>query len=294
MKKLLFLIVLLSAFFFTGCVDLTLPEADRGTVRVVLTDAVIPIEEIDSLIVRIESIKLYGSEEVPPDEYEPIVIVDEPFEVDILTLVGATFELPDTTGVVGVYNQLRIEVSAATMTANEIVYPVTVNSGSLKINNLGLEINEGSVTNVVLDFDLSKSLKINGRWEDIVSEAEISGEKKSHEDKVHMTPVIHVRHGSLFDVTGIVSADQLPLLAALFPEGDGEALTTFTHIDNPIWEEGEFRFCKVGPGEYRLEFFDNYMDEGFSVDESESRYQSLSVTVVDKDVDLGTIVLVEK
>jgi len=294
MKKLLFLIVLLSALFFTGCVDLTLPEADRGTVRVVLTDAVIPIEEIDSLILRIESIKLYGSEEVPPDEYEPIVIVDEAFEVDILTLVGATFKLPDTTGVVGVYNQLRIEVSAATMTANEIVYPVTVNSGSLKINNLGLEIDEGSVTNVVLDFDLSKSLKINGRWEDIVSEAEISGEKKSHEDKVHMTPVIHVRHGSLFDVTGVASADQLPLLAALFPEVDGEALTTFTHIDNPIWEEGEFRFCKVGPGEYRLEFFDNYMDEGFSVDESESRYQSLSVTVVDKDVDLGTIVLVEK
>ncbi|WP_292590076.1 DUF4382 domain-containing protein [Mesotoga sp. UBA5557] len=294
MKKLLFLIVLLSAFFFSGCVDLTFPEADRGTVRVVLTDAVIPIEEIDSLIVRIESIKLYGSEEVPPDEYEPIVIVDEAFEVDILTLVGATFKLPDTTGVVGVYNQLRIEVSAATMTANEIVYPVTVNSGSLKINNLGLEIDEGSVTNVVLDFDLSKSLKINGRWEDIVSEAEISGEKKSHEDKVHMTPVIHVRHGSLFDVMGAASADQLPLLAALFPEGDGEALTTFTHIDNPIWEEGGFRFCKVGPGEYRLEFFDNYMDEGFSVDESESRYQSLSVTVVDKDVDLGTIVLVEK
>jgi len=294
MKKLLFLIVLLSALFFTGCVDLTLPEADRGTVRVVLTDAVIPIEEIDSLMVRIESIKLYESEELPPDEYEPFVIVDEPFEVDILTLVGTTCELPDTTGVVGVYNQLRIEVSAATMTANEIVYPVTVNSGSLKINNLGLEIDEGSVTNVVLDFDLSKSLKINGRWEDIVSEAEISGEKKSHEDKVHMTPVIHVRHGSLFDVTGVASADQLPLLAALFPEVDGEALTTFTHIDNLTWEEGEFRFCKIGPGEYRLEFFDNYMDEGFSVDESESRYQSLSVTVVDKDVDLGTIVLVEK
>ncbi|MFA6657536.1 MAG: DUF4382 domain-containing protein, partial [Mesotoga sp.] len=173
-------------------------------------------------------------------------------------------------------------------------YPVTVNSGSLKINNLGLDINEGSVTNVVLDFDLSKSLKINGQWEEIVSEAEISGEKKSHEDKVHMTPVIHVRHGSLLDVTGIASSDQLPLLVALFPEGNGEALTTFTHIDNPIWEEGEFRFCKVGPGEYRLEFFDNYREEGFSVDESESRYQSLSVTVADKDVDLGTIVLVEK
>ncbi len=294
MKKLLFLIVLVSAFFFSGCVDLTFPGADEGTVRVVLTDAVIPIEEIDSLMVRIESIKLYGSEDVPPEEYEPLVIVDEPFEVDILTLVGTTFELPETTGVVGVYNQLRIEVSAATMTANEIVYPVTVNSGSLKINNLGLEINEGSVTNVVLDFDLSKSLKINGQWEEIVSETEISGEKKSHEDKVHMTPVIHVRHGSLLDVTGIASSDQLPLLVALFPEGNGEALTTFTHIDNPIWEEGEFRFCKVGPGEYRLEFFDNYREEGFSVDESESRYQSLSVTVADKDVDLGTIVLVEK
>ncbi|MDD5683209.1 MAG: DUF4382 domain-containing protein [Mesotoga sp.] len=294
MKKLLFLIVLVSVFFFSGCVDLTLPEADKGTVRVVLTDAVIPIEEIDSLMVRIESIKLYGSEDVPPEEYEPLVIVDEPFEVDILTLVGTTFELPETTGVVGVYNQLRIEVSAATMTANEIVYPVTVNSGSLKINNLGLDINEGSVTNVVLDFDLSKSLKINGQWEEIVSETEISGEKKSHEDKVHMTPVIHVRHGSLLDVTGIASSDQLPLLVALFPEGNGEALTTFTHIDNPIWEEGEFRFCKVGPGEYRLEFFDNYREEGFSVDESESRYQSLSVTVADKDVDLGTIVLVEK
>lgn len=294
MKKLLFLIVLVSAFFFSGCVDLTFPGADEGTVRVVLTDAVIPIEEIDSLMVRIESIKLYGSEDVPPEEYEPLVIVDEPFEVDILTLVGTTFELPETTGVVGVYNQLRIEVSAATMTANEIVYPVTVNSGSLKINNLGLDINEGSVTNVVLDFDLSKSLKINGQWEEIVSEAEISGEKKSHEDKVHMTPVIHVRHGSLLDVTGIASSDQLPLLVALFPEGNGEALTTFTHIDNPIWEEGEFRFCKVGPGEYRLEFFDNYREEGFSVDESESRYQSLSVTVADKDVDLGTIVLVEK
>ncbi|CCU83957.1 MULTISPECIES: DUF4382 domain-containing protein [Mesotoga] len=287
MKKLSLSIILLITLFFAGCMEFPSQEPDRGTVRVFLTDAVIPVEDIDSLMVRIDSISLYG------DEHQPVVISDTPFEVDIVTLVGATYELPNTISVSGIYNQLRMEVGAATLTANGEIFPVTVNSGSLKINDLYLTIDENATTTIVLDFDLSKSLIINGRWEDLKIE-EDNGGFNSRKDKVHMTPVLHVRHGSLFDVTGVASSSIYPLLVALFPESGGEALTTFTHEDNPIWDQGEFRFCKVVSGDYRIEFFDNYTDEGFSIDESESRYQPLFVTVVDRDVDLGTIVLVEK
>lgn len=283
-----FLLVVLTIFLVSGCFNFPVPKPDEnGTVRVSLTDAVIPLEDIEKLEVTIESMVLYGADGATLTEQTPLIVLDEAITVDIMTLIGEEIDL----GVFeasGIYNQLRMEISEATLTANGKVFPVTVNSGSLKINNLGIDLSKDEDTFLVLDFDLSRSLKINGKWE------EAKGGKEGHEDKVHMTPVIHIRHGSLYDVTGIATptGEASPLLVALVPEEIGDTLLTFTHTDTPKWEKGEFRFCKVAPGSYTLKFFDNYTDEGFDVDTSAPLYTyPESVVVVDRDLSLGTIVL---
>jgi hypothetical protein len=271
----------------SGCLNFPGKEPEEvGSLRILLTDAVIPVEDIQKLEITIGSIMLYGTEGATASEKPPIVVSDEVITVDLLTLIGDTIELGHIEAT-GTYNQLRIEVIDATLTAiNGSVFPVTVNSGSLKINNLGLDLGKTSV--LILDFDLSKSLKINGQWE------EMKGGKVGHQDKVHMTPVIHVRHGSLYDITGVAVFDEdpAPLLCALVPVGSGDALTTFTHKENPVWQEGEFRFCKVAPGSYTLKFFDNYLDDDFDLEESMPLFVYPSeIVVVDRDLSLGTIII---
>ena len=83
-----------------------------------------------------------------------------------------------------------------------------------------------------------------------------------------------------------------PYLVALIPEDATNVLTTFTHKENPVWEQGEFRFCKVEEGEYTLKIFDNYTEEGFDPLTSTPLYTHPDeIEVEDGDVDLGTIVV---
>lgn len=71
-------------------------------------------------------------------------------------------------------------------------YPIEVVAGKLICPLEGLDISETDV--LLLDFDLSRSLIVQGRWD------------PENVDNVHMTPVIHSRHGDdLYDVTGIIT-----------------------------------------------------------------------------------------
>ncbi|MFO7882675.1 MAG: DUF4382 domain-containing protein, partial [Kosmotogaceae bacterium] len=260
-------------------------EEETGKLNVYMTDAVLPLEDVKSVEVTIDSISLYGG------AASPVEITYDPTTVDLMTLIGEEISLGTVEGT-ATYTQLRMEISDATLTTMEDeIYEVKVASGSLKISNLDIEFDNEQGTTLMLDFDLSKSLKVNGQWP-----PEDKG-KGNKETQIIMTPTIGVRHGELYDITGVATPtmEASPYLVALLPEDTEDStkvLTTFTHKENPKWEQGEFRFCKVEPGEYTLQIYDNYTEESFDPLKSEAFYtHPEEIEVEDGDVDLGTIVI---
>ncbi|WP_053001285.1 DUF4382 domain-containing protein [Kosmotoga pacifica] len=237
MKRMYLLsLVVLLALLVSGC--FLFPLARSGSLSVYLTDAVANIDDLERLDVQIDAVILKSDDGI-------LVVTDESTVVNILDLVGEEITLATVDGT-GVYDQLQFDVSQATATVLGKEYPVEVSSNSFKYNfKEPLEFSED--TTLVLDFDLSKSLKVQGRWdpENVVG-------------KLHMTPILSARHGKLYDVEGKVTPHATQLLVALFPEEDSEILTTFTHHENAKWDEGEFRFPKVESGEYILKVFDDY------------------------------------
>ncbi|MFO7881966.1 MAG: DUF4382 domain-containing protein, partial [Kosmotogaceae bacterium] len=290
MKKITLIAILTVALIltFSGCIADLIPgdeEEEMGKMNVYMTDAILPLEDVKSVEVTIDSISLYGG------AASPVEITDEPTKVDLMTLIGEEISLGTVEGT-ATYTQLRMEISDATLTTMEDeIYEVKVVSGSLKISNLDIEFDDEEETTLMLDFDLSKSLIVTGSWppEDIPKEPQLI-----------MTPVINVRHGRLYDVTGVATPtpEASPYLVALIPEETEEAtevLTTFTHKENPKWEQGEFRFCKVEPGEYTLQIYDNYTETGFDTHTSTPLYTyPEDIVVENSDVDLGTMVVKEE
>lgn len=302
MKKITVLLIVAVTMLFaiTGCVNWIIDseeEEEVGTLQVFLTDAVVPISDIERLEVQIDEIVLIGSDASPTE----LVISDESTVVNLLDLVGEDLDLGTVEGT-GTYDQLRFIVSDATITVLGREYPLEVKADKLIYPLEGLDISETNV--LLLDFDLSRSLIVRGRWdpEDV--------------SNVHMTPVIHSRHGDdLYDVTGITTPSATPFLVTLNPvddteeatalmssedemdedEDENEILATFTHkYCEGKWEEGEFKFKKVEDGEYMLYVYDYsvYSQEDFDVAASttEAIYVYPEIIEVDgEDIDLGEI-----
>ena len=276
MKKNIFIYLIIVALIlsFTGCFNINTQNKDEGVLQIYLTDAVVPISEVENVFVNIESIYLYGSQE----GYPPLQVTDEPQIVDLLTLIGTEYNLATVEGT-GTYNQIRFEVSDATITVLSEDYGIEVNSSTIKLN-VPIVFDEDPV--VLLDFDLSKSLKVQGQW------------NPENPGKVHMTPVVTARYGIKYDITGIISPHEDIYLLALESietvDSTCSILTTFTHNENPVWEEGEFRFLKVSSGDYMLKIFNKeiYNLENFNVEEDEPDME-IEIQLENSDLDLGTI-----
>ncbi len=109
-----------------------------------------------------------------------------------------------------------------------------------------------SDTVLVLDFDLSRSIKVTGS-----NEGSSQGQNPT---EYHMTPVVHLRHGQLYDIRGSVvdsSNDGIShALVALYDTDQATVVTaTLTHKGSGAWQEGEFKLSKVKPGEYEIRVF---------------------------------------
>jgi len=214
------------------------PE-ELGTIDLYITDGVVPISSVTSLEIEINRVLLISDE-------GSLVLSDEPTCVDLLDLIGDVYEISSTEGS-GTYTQLRFEVGDATVTfdlnGENLVLPVAIVSGSIKYP-FREPLNLVGDIEIVLDFDLSRSLKINGRWPDAL-------EKPN--PMIRMTPVVHERHGSLCDVRGFVKdATGNGVPKALLIMMNDEKISTFSHNEHGTWEEGEFRFPKIEKGHYTI------------------------------------------
>ena len=267
-----------SAVFLSlvACTILTGGSNSSKSVEVYLTDAVLPIDQVESVLVTIDRILLVSDEAT-------VVVSDEATTVNLLELVGEELYLGSVPA--GTYGQLRFEISSATITVDGTDHSLRIASGSLKYNLKGFRVTEGS--KIVLDFDLSRSIKFTG--------SATSNQHGQNPVQYHMTPVINVRYGQLYDVTGRVvdqNSNGVPhVLVALF-ETDQSSPTavTLTHKESGKWQEGEFKLCKVRPGTYELKLYTDWQssqdpDNIFDTEPA----TTIQVNVRDQGVDLGDI-----
>lgn len=287
MKQLFLIGAVLAIILVTGCMNLS---SSKGTLTVYLTDAVLPISDVQRIDVTIDRILLMSD-----TEDASVVVSNDATTVNLLDLVGSEISFP-TLQLSGTYTQLRLEISQATITVNDEEHELKISSGSLKYPfTEPLQINSDTV--LVLDFDLSRSIKVTG------SANQGQGTQESSNTEYHMTPVIHLRYGQLYDITGKVTIGNSGIahaLAALTNESTVVA-TTFTHKDSGNWQKGQFKLSKIKPGTYQIRVFlkETYEDWEDINDTGEYILQETpdatkTVELNHADLDVGEIQIVPK
>ncbi len=241
MKQVFLFVVIGFIMLIAGCINLS---PSSGKLTVYLTDAVLQLDQVQRIDVTIDKILLMSD-----TSDASVVISNEATTVNLLDLIGSEISFP-TIRTSGTYTQLRLDIGQATITVNDQKYELRVSSSSLKYTfKEPLQINSDTV--LVLDFDLSRSIKVTG------SAGQGQGTQQSSNTEYHMTPVIHLRHGNLYDITGSVKQNGIGIayaLVALTNESTVVA-TTLTRKDSEKCDEGDFKFSKIKPGSYLIKVF---------------------------------------
>ncbi len=188
-------ILVLTMLLATACSDSddssTSPENNPGTLRVLITDAPATFDAVNVTISEVsvhygvEDDSSNGSGSDSSDDNGNgidnsnsdngqggtakaaldsgwITLSNEAQEFDLLTLTnGATALLGEKELESGLYTQMRLEVSDAELIIDDDSYPVKIPSGTIKLIR-GFEINDGVTTELVVDFDASRSIHEKG------------------------------------------------------------------------------------------------------------------------------------
>lgn len=168
--KLIITGIILSTIAFVGCNQDEVTLENKGRLNVHITDAPFPIDLVSSTVVTIDAveIKKKAEAEMDDDESSFILLTDELMEIDLLELTNGVTELIATTDLeAGIYDEIRLHVVDATVILkNGSEYNLKIPSGSssgLKVKiRPSITINEGETSDVLLDFDLSKSFVVKG------------------------------------------------------------------------------------------------------------------------------------
>lgn len=157
---------LLIAFVAIGCGDSAGPGEGNGTIRVVMTDAPFPIGMVAEANVSIERIemRMKGSD----DEADFIVLTDVDTVLNLIDLQnGLTATLAELEVPAGEYDEVRVitgdaEIVLIDSNAFDLKVPSGSQSGiKVKVTPV-ITVTEGLTTELLLDFDLSKSFVVRG------------------------------------------------------------------------------------------------------------------------------------
>lgn len=168
---LIFTGVFLSIFLLVSCNDdENSPQGTMGRINVHLTDSPYPIDLIKSAFVTIDKVEIRQHLESDQGENEDsfIVISEANIEIDLLKLTnGITEQIASVDLEAGTYNQIRLHVVDATIVLNDgTEFDLKVPSGEssgLKIKfDPEIQITEGQTSDVLLDFDVSRSFVVKG------------------------------------------------------------------------------------------------------------------------------------
>ena len=163
--------ILIGILFIVACSDSESTNfADgNGKVNVYLTDAPFPIDLVSQTVVTIDRVEI-RKQDNDTTEASFITIMEEPFEVDLLTLSnGITEQLASIELEAGTYDMMRMHVTDSKVILTDgTEFDLKIPSGSssgLKIKiEPALSIESGQTSDVLLDFDVSKSFVAKGNW----------------------------------------------------------------------------------------------------------------------------------
>jgi len=173
MKHLRLLItgIVLSLTIITGCdqnENLQLDEG-KGRIYIHLTDAPFPIDLVSNAYVTIDKIEIRKqTANVEAGEDSFILISDKKLKVDLLELTnGITEQIATADLDAGSYNEIRLRVLDATLILNDgQEYDLKIPSGytsGIKVKfTPEISLTEGQTSDVLLDFDVSKSFVAKG------------------------------------------------------------------------------------------------------------------------------------
>lgn len=136
-------------------------ETGKGTLSVQLADAPGAYEKVN---ITFSEVAVNAQTDTTKSGW--IVIKGEPQTFDLLTLSnGVTAALGQTQLDPGKYGQIRLKLSKAEVVAGGVTYPLEVPSGStsgLKLGG-GFTIEDGITTELVVDFDATRSIHVMGK-----------------------------------------------------------------------------------------------------------------------------------
>ena len=167
LKTISIIFLALVAGFITSCqTDDGLSSNGKGTVKILLTDAPFPSGQVAEANITIDKIEINKTGDT--DEF--IVLSEETKTFNLLDLRnGITAELAEVELEDGTYNQIRMRIVDANIVLNDEAGPVfdlkipSGTSSGLKIMiKNGLVVTEGSLSSVLLDFDVSQSFIVQG------------------------------------------------------------------------------------------------------------------------------------
>jgi hypothetical protein len=250
-KYRLFITVLVLSIIAISCNndEYAIPEG-KGRINVLLTDSPFPIDLVSHTYVSIDRVEIRqkAEAEMSEDSDSFIVIAEGETEIDLLKLTnGITTEIASADLDAGVYDMVRLHVTDATIVlADGSEYNLQIPSGSasgLKIKiEPAISLGEGETSDVLLDFDVSRSFVMKGNINGII------------EGFIFKPVVRGVYLGAAGRIEGIVT-DSIPnplenaLVKLVNPENggiDSLIMTSFTDV------EGSYKLIGVPEGVYSV------------------------------------------
>ncbi|HKQ97383.1 MAG TPA: DUF4382 domain-containing protein [Candidatus Polarisedimenticolia bacterium] len=152
--------------FVTSCSDSSGSGPGTGTVNVRMTDAPIDLSTVQSVMVTIDGVILYGSGDDGdmPDVNSggAIPIATHPDTFDLLTLTGgATTLLASGEAPAGRYQRIRLEVSKAELIFKDgTIEPLKLESGKVDVP-IAFDLGVDETQTLTLDFDAEASVQVN-------------------------------------------------------------------------------------------------------------------------------------
>lgn len=152
------MVFVLFAFSFTGC-----DNSSEGMLKIRLTDSPYPFDLIKEAKVTITGVKVHVSDSPEVSSGFIVIPLDSPQTFDLMDLQGGvTATLVNASLAAGTYNQIRLVVSSGSVKLKDdrsfdLKVPSGSESGIKVFPDPPIEVQGGLTTDLILDFDVSRS-----------------------------------------------------------------------------------------------------------------------------------------
>jgi hypothetical protein len=236
-------IILIGIVLLTSLFQCTSKNNESGIVKLTLTDAPFPADMVQEAMVTIFKIEIRNAAD-SVSSFLNLSSEEQPFNLlelsNGITATIAELEIPS-----GKYNQIRLYVKDASVkltdgTVYDLKIPGGFESGVKLLLKPAVEITDGDTTELILDFDVSKSFKVQGNPD---SPAGIKG--------FIFSPVVRTMTASVSgSISGTVSDEdnnKIKNASISIITQDSVLTSTFTN------GAGKFKLIGIEKGTYNLQ-----------------------------------------